>query len=100
MSRHLPCVGDAGNGCDRFCKTYQRHVLIAGAAFRVDHKAGPTVEVDWSGKTMQLTDLVAGQQTRVFLFVGTLPFSRYSFAEPTLDMRQDTWLRAHVAMFD
>lgn len=92
--------GSTAMGYDRFCKTYQRHVLIAGAASRVGHKAGQTVEVDWSGKTMQLTDPVTGAQTRVYLFVGTLPFSRYSFVEPTLGMRQDTWLRAHVAMFD
>ncbi|HAJ17388.1 MAG TPA: IS21 family transposase, partial [Microbacterium sp.] len=87
-------------GYDRFCKTYQRHVLVIGAASRVGHKAGQTVEVDWSGKTMQLSDPVTGQATRVYLFVATLPFSRYSFVEPTLDMKQDTWLRANTAMFD
>ena len=87
-------------GYDRFCKNYQQHVLVAGAASRVGHKAGQSVEVDWSGKTMQLTDPVSGQARRVFLFVATLPFSRYAFVEPTLDMKQDTWLRAHVAMFD
>jgi transposase len=92
--------GATAMGYDRFCKSYQRHVLIAGAASRVGHKAGQTVEVDWSGKTMQLIDPVTGQPTRVYLFVGTLPFSRYSFVEPALDMRQDTWLRAHVSMFD
>lgn len=92
--------GQTAMGYDRFCKTYQRHVLVIGAASRVGHKAGQTVEVDWSGKTMALTDPVAGQQARVYLFVGTLPFSRYSFVEPTLDMRQDTWLRANAAMFD
>lgn len=33
------------------------------------------------------------------MFVATLPFSRFAFVEPTLDMKQDTWLRAHVAVF-
>ncbi|SJN37509.1 Mobile element protein [Microbacterium esteraromaticum] len=92
--------GETAMGYDRFCKTYQRHVLVIGAASRVGHKAGQTVEVDWSGKTMALTDPVTGAMTRVYLFVGTLPFSRYSFVEPALDMRQDTWLRANAAMFD
>lgn len=92
--------GSPAMGYDRFCKTYQQHVLISGAASRVGHKAGQSVEVDWSGKTMQLTDPVTGLQARVYLFVGALPFSRFAFVEPTLDMRQDTWLRAHVAMFD
>jgi transposase len=92
--------GVTAMGYDRFCKNYQRHVLIAGAASRVGHKAGQSIEVDWSGKTMTLTDAATGDLTRVYLFVATLPFSRFSFVEPTLDMRQDTWLRAHVAMFD
>lgn len=92
--------GSTAMGYDRFCKTYQRHVLVAGAASRVGHKAGQTVEVDWSGKTMRLTDPVTGAQARVYLFVATLPFSRYAFVEPTVDMRQDTWLRAHVALFE
>jgi hypothetical protein len=47
------------------------------------------VEVDWSGKTMQLTDAATRQQTRAYMFVGTLPFSGCAFVEPTLDMRQD-----------
>lgn len=92
--------GSAAMGYDRFCKTYQQHVLVAGLASRVGHKAGQSVEVDWSGKTMQLTDPVTGKATRVFLFVACLPFSRYAFVEPTLDMKQDAWLRAHTAMFD
>lgn len=91
---------DPAMGYDRFCRTYQRHVMVTGAASRVGHKAGQTIEVDWSGPTMQLHDPVTGQDTTVYLFVGCLPFSRYAFVEPTLDMKQDAWLRAHVSMFE
>ena len=93
-------TGAPAMGYDRFCRTYQRHVLVTGAASRVGHKAAQTVEVDWSGPTMQLTEPGTGTTTTVYLFVGCLPFSRYAFVEPTLDMKQDTWLRAHVAMFE
>lgn len=92
--------GSMAMGYDRFCRNYQQHLLISGAVSRIGHKAGQTVEVDWSGPTMQLTDPVTGRTTRVYLFVACLPFSRFAFVEPTLDMRQDTWLRTHVAMFD
>lgn len=93
-------AGTPGMGYDRFCKTYQQHVLVAGLASRVGHKAGQSVEVDWSGKTMVLTDPVTGKQTKVFLFVACFPFSRFAFVEPSLDMKQDAWLRAHTAMFN
>ena len=93
-------TGQPAMGYDRFCKSYATHALITGAASRVGHKAGRTVEVDWSGPMMQLTDPVTGETTRVYLFVACLPFSRYAFVEPALDMRQDTWLLANVAMFE
>lgn len=92
--------GAASMGYDRFCKTYQQHLLVSGLTSRVGHKAGQSVEVDWSGKTMTLSDPVTAKPTKVFLFVGCLPFSRFAFVEPTLDMKQDAWLRAHIAMFD
>lgn len=93
-------AGEPVMGYDRFCRTYQRHVLVTGVASRVGHKAAQTVEVDWSGPTMQLADPVTGKPRTVYLFVACLPFSRYAFVEPALDMKQDTWLRAHVAMFE
>lgn len=85
---------------DRFCRIYQKYVLHTGAASRVGHKSGQTVEIDWSGPTMKIIDAVTGTSQKVYLFVACLPFSRYAFVEPTLDMRQNTWLQAHVAMFN
>jgi hypothetical protein len=48
---------------------------------------------------MQLVDATTGEVSKVFLFVACLPFSRYAFVHASLDMKQDSWLRAHVAMF-
>ncbi|WP_262003893.1 IS21 family transposase [Microbacterium sp. Mcb102] len=91
--------GAAGMGYDRFCKNYAHFVRTLGVSSRVGHKAGQTIEVDWSGPTMQLINPVTGETAKVYLFVACLPFSRYAFVEPALDMRQDTWLEAHVSMF-
>ncbi len=84
---------------DRFCRLYGEYATVTGASSRVGHKAGRSVEVDWSGPTMQLLDPATGEISKVYLFVGCLPFSRYAFVEATLDMRQESWLRAHAAMF-
>ncbi len=48
---------------------------------------------------MKLLDPTTGEMSTVYLFVSCLPFSRYAFVEATLDMRQESWLRAHTAMF-
>lgn len=87
-------------GYDRFCKNYQRFVLEFNVASRVEHKAGMSVEVDWSGPTMTLTDPMTGTPAKVYLFVACLLFSRYAFVEATLNMSQDSWMRAHLSMFE
>ena len=63
------------------------------------HKPGGTIEVDWSGPTMSIltTD---GEKIKVYLFVATLPYSQYSFVKPCIDMKQETWLKCHIDMFD
>jgi len=94
----------AGSGVamsyDRFCRGHEHHVAIIGVDSRVGHKAARVVEVDWSGPTMELINPATGEVARVYLFVACLPFSRMAFVQATLDMRQDTWSRAHVAMFE
>ena len=49
---------------------------------------------------MRIVDPVTGDSSTAYLFVAVLPFSRYAFVEPTLDMAQNSWLRAHVAMYE
>lgn len=78
---------------------HQEYVDVSGATSRVGHKAGRSIEVDWSGPTMPLLDPTTGEISKVFLFVACLPFSRYAFVEASLDMRQESWLRAHTSMF-
>lgn len=84
---------------DRFCKRYREFTVRRQVVSRVGHKAGRILEVDWAGPTMALVDPATGEVSKVFLFVACLPFSRLTYVEPTLDMRQDTWLRCHVHAF-
>ena len=42
-------------GYDRFCRTYQRHILVTGAASRVGHKAG----TDSRGRLVRTDDAAA-----------------------------------------
>lgn len=58
------------------------------------------MEVDWSGPTMELIDPATGEVLTVYLFVACLPFSRYSYVEPALDMKLDTWLLCHIHAFE
>lgn len=96
------CLSDGvpAMGYDRFCKLYQSYVAANGITSRVERKAGSTIEVDWAGPTLAIVDPVTGETATVYLFVACLPFSRYAFVEPALDMRETAWLACHVAMYE
>lgn len=95
----LKAEGKPWMSYDRFCKRYAEYAERRNVVSRVGHKAGRTPGVDWAGPTMQLVDPMSGEVPEACLFVAALPFSRYSYAGPTLDMKQDTWLRCHVHAF-
>lgn len=92
--------GGIAMGYNRFCREYRAFTLKNKVTSRVGHKAGRICEVDWSGPGMQLVDPDTGEIVPVHLFVACLPFSRYSYVEPTLDMKEGTWLLCHVHMFE
>lgn len=82
-----------------FWRGYSGYVESQSVTSHIERKAGRSVEVDWSGPTMSLVDPATGEVSKVYLFVASLSYSRYDYVEPTLDMKQDTWLLCHVHMF-
>ncbi len=84
----------------RFCKGYGDHVVANSLTKRIEHKAGVSCEVDWSGPTIGrgLVDPTTGEVSKIYPFVGVLPFSRKAYFEPTPGMEERTWLRRHVHM--
>ena len=92
--------GDLSMGYTKFCEGYGKHVTANSLTNHLHHKPGMVCEVDWSGSTMAITDRVTGEIIKVYLFVATLPYSQYSYVEPCLDMKQNTWLKCHVNMFE
>lgn len=84
----------------KFCEDYNNFVGTHQYTNHIDHKPGERIEVDWSGPTMKYEDCYTGEMVKVYLFVATLPFSQYTYVEPTLDMKMDTWILCNVHMFE
>ena len=61
-----------------------------------EHKIAERIEVDWCGTTIPIVNELTGEVTKGYLFVGTLPYSQYSYAELMSDMKQENWITAHV----
>jgi transposase len=86
-------------GYTKFCEGYGKHVTVNKLTNHLENKPGVKVEVDWSGPTMSYIDTSTGEIVKVYLFVATLPYSQYSYVEPTRDMKMDTFIRCHVRMY-
>lgn len=87
-------------GYTKFCEGYREYTISEKLTNHLEHKPGVAVEVDWSGPTMSYVDMSTGEIVTVYLFVATLPYSQYSYVEPTLDMKMDTFIRCHIRMYE
>ena len=84
----------------QFCKVYHDYVDINRLTMHIQHKPGDKLMVDWAGTTMTLHNHVTGEQCKAYIFVATLPFSMYCYAEACLDMKEASWIKAHAHMFE
>ena len=102
-ARYLESDAPAGArfyGYERFCQIVAEHVRVNDLTLPIAHVPGHTMQVDWAGTQMQLTDPVTRESTRVSVFVASLPFSGMVFAYGCLDEKQPAWLDAHRRAFE
>lgn len=67
---------------------------------RLHHKPGETIEVDWAGDHMFIINSRTGEISNAHLFVASLPYSQYSFVEAFPNEKEESWLAAHVHMYN
>lgn len=91
--------GSIAMGYTKYCKGYSDYTIVNKLTNHLEHKPGDAVEVDWSGPVMEYVDTATGEAVKVYLFVATLPYSQYSYVEPCRDMKMDSFIRAHVHMY-
>jgi transposase len=87
-------------GYDRFCEIVTEHVRTHDLTAAIAHVPGHTMQVDWAGTRMQLTDPVSRRTTAVSVFVASLPYSGLVFAFGCLDEKKLAWLDAHRRAFE
>lgn len=70
------------------------------ATMHINRKPGEQVEVDWAGDPATIIDPDTGEIIRAYLFVGVMTYSQYAYVEAFLDMKQKSWIAAHVHMYE
>lgn len=84
----------------QFCKRYRDFVDQHNLTMHIHHKPAEQLLVDWAGTTLPLYTPETGAVTKAYLFVATLPFSMYCYAEACRDMKEASWIRAHMHLMD
>ena len=64
----------------------------------INRKPGEQVEVDWAGNPATIIDPDTGEIIKAYIFVGVMTYSQYAYVEACLDMKQKSWINAHIHM--
>ena len=83
----------------QFCKKVGGYARTHDLAARIAHEPGRTMPVDWAGLAASVFDPVTGGRSPAYLFVASLPWSAWVYAECLPDMRTRSWIQAHVHAF-
>ncbi|MBG9985136.1 IS21 family transposase [Aerococcaceae bacterium DSM 111022] len=84
----------------QFKKYFNEYLNNHSFSHVLRHKAGEQVQVDWSGTRPQWIDPMTGEIIKGDLFVATLPFSNYTYAQACIDQKMPSWIDAHIKMFE
>lgn len=79
-----------------FCSRIQTFAKQPKAVFRIEHKPGESMQVDFAGETPTWLDITTGIATPRELFVAVLGCSSYIFACSCENQSSGEWLRAHI----
>ena len=66
----------------------------------MNHFPGDEIEVDWVGDMAHWTHPVTEEVFKGWMFVGVLSFSGLAYAEVFENMKEASWIQAHVNMFE
>jgi hypothetical protein len=84
----------------RFCELYKIYASKFKATMHVDHKPGLELELDWAGGTIPIQDSETGVLNKAYIFVATLPYSCYFYAEAFLSRKVEYWIKANINAFN
>ncbi|MDQ0277766.1 hypothetical protein QO003_002069 [Arthrobacter silviterrae] len=83
-------------GYSKFCALFAQHVASNDLSATIHHEPGRTMQVDWAGQTLPVTDALTGQVSKAYLFAAVLPYSGMVFARASLSMNLAAWIDLHV----
>ncbi|GGI53221.1 integrase [Oxalicibacterium solurbis] len=84
----------------QYCRLYNLFKKTLQVSMRQTAVFGEVAFVDYSGKTLCVTDPDTGELKKVQIFVGVLGGSKYTFCEATWSQTSKDWIASHTRMFE
>lgn len=82
-----------------FCQKHRAWAAANKVSMRIERKPAQEMQVDYVGDTMEVVDMDTGEVLKVYVFAACLPFSGKLYAKGSYDMREESWVDAHVSAF-
>ena len=92
--------GDEPLMYSQFCHHIQQDEQKRRATMHINRKPGEQIEVDWAGDPATIIDPDTSEILKAYIFVGVMTYSQYAYVEAFLDMKQKSWITAHVHMYE
>jgi transposase len=87
-----------------FCRQVSLHLAKKPPepkiTMKIYRQPGYSVEVDYSGNSLEIINPATGEITKLELFVGALTYSSYFYAEFTYSQKLEDFIDSHVRMFE
>ena len=83
----------------QFCEHYRQWANTQSPTGRFTHKGGETLEVDYAGMTLTITDPETGKKWSAPVFVTSLPASGYIYAEVQASQEKANFIGGHIRAF-
>lgn len=82
-----------------FCQRHRKWAMANKVAMHIERKPAQEMQVDYVGDAMGVLDLDTGELLKVYVFAACLPYSGELYAEGFYDMKEESWVEAHVHAF-
>ncbi|MCM2351967.1 MAG: IS21 family transposase [Bacteriovoracaceae bacterium] len=91
---------DYSNFCRQVNHHLERRAPDPKITMKIFRQPGHSVEVDYSGDSLEIINPATGEITKVELFVGALTYSSYFYAEFTYSQKLEDFIESHTRMFE
>lgn len=79
----------------QFCDLYLRWCEDNAESMHLNAVIGQKIEIDFAGKTFEMTDSLTGEISTIVVFVAVLPYSQYIYAEGMLSTTEPHWIEVN-----